>query len=43
MTDTASMTSQPGAAIPADDPSRKLAVASSDDPKMRHISLAGDT
>jgi hypothetical protein len=30
------------AAIPADDPSRKLSVASPDDPTARHISLVGD-
>jgi quercetin dioxygenase-like cupin family protein len=34
-------TSQPGAAVPADDPNRKLTVANPDDPKMRHIAVAG--
>jgi hypothetical protein len=37
MTDTSS------AAIPADDASRKLALANPDDPAMRHISVAGGT
>jgi quercetin dioxygenase-like cupin family protein len=37
----ANMTSQPGAAVPADDPNRKLTVANPDDPKMRHTAVAG--
>jgi quercetin dioxygenase-like cupin family protein len=37
----ADTTTQPGAAIPPDDANRKLAVANPDDPKMRHISVAG--
>jgi quercetin dioxygenase-like cupin family protein len=37
----ANTTSQPGAAVPADDPNRKLTVANPDDPKMRHIAVAG--
>jgi quercetin dioxygenase-like cupin family protein len=43
MTDTASTSSQPGSAIPADDPQRKLTVADPDTSKMRHISVAGGT
>jgi quercetin dioxygenase-like cupin family protein len=43
MTDTARTSSQPGAAIPADDPNRKLTVADPDSPAMRHISVAGNT
>jgi quercetin dioxygenase-like cupin family protein len=34
-------TTLPGAAIPPDDASRKLTVANADDPKMRHLSIAG--
>jgi hypothetical protein len=30
-------------AIPPDDASRKLTVANPDDPKMRHLSIAGGT
>ncbi len=36
-------TSQPGSAIPADDPNRKLTVSDSDSDKLPHISVAGDT
>ena len=36
-------TAQPGAAIPPDDANRKLTVANPEDPKMRHISVAGGT
>lgn len=43
MTDTDSTSSQPASAIPADDPRRELTVANPDAPKMRHISIAGDT
>ena len=43
MTDSARSPSQPEAAIPADDPQRKLTVANPDSPKMRHVSIAGDT
>ena len=32
-----------GAAIPPDDANRKLTVADPDDPKLRHISVAGGT
>jgi quercetin dioxygenase-like cupin family protein len=38
MTDT-----QRGAAIPADDPERKLALVRNDDPDLRFVSVAGDT
>jgi quercetin dioxygenase-like cupin family protein len=34
---------QSGAAIPPDDVTKKLTVANPDDPKMRHISVAGGT
>jgi hypothetical protein len=37
----ANTTTQPGAAIPPDDANRKLTVADPDDPKLRHISVAG--
>jgi len=43
MIDSAESPSQPEAAIPADDPQRKLTVANPDSPKMRHVSIAGDT
>jgi quercetin dioxygenase-like cupin family protein len=36
-------TTQPGAAIPPDDATRKLVLANADDPKARHISVAGGT
>jgi len=34
---------QPGAAIPPDDANNKLTLADPDDPKLRHISIAGGT
>jgi quercetin dioxygenase-like cupin family protein len=37
----ADTTTRPGAPIPPDDPNRKLTVANPDDPKMRHIAVAG--
>jgi len=37
------MSTPPRAAIPPDDASRKLTLANPDDPKMRHISVAGGT
>ncbi len=43
MADTASTSSQPGSAIPPDDPRRALTVAHPDARQMRHISVAGDT
>ena len=36
-------TTRPGAEIPADDPTRELTVANPEDPKSRHISVAGGT
>src|ERR1700687_3723635 len=43
MANTTSATTRPGAAIPPDDTNNKLTVATPDDPKMRHISVAGGT
>ena len=43
MTNTALTSLQLGAAIPPDNPHRELSVASSDDPKARHIGIAGNT
>jgi hypothetical protein len=43
MANTTSTTTEPGAAIPPDDANRKLMVANPEDPKMRHISVAGGT
>lgn len=43
MTDSANKTAPPQAAIPADDPNRKLAAANPDDPKTRFVSVVGDT
>lgn len=43
MTNTASTSSQPGSAIPADDPGRKLTVADPDGAGIRHVSVVGDT
>src|SRR6202171_4310044 len=43
MATTTGTTAQPGAAIPPDDASRKLTVADPDDPKLRHVSVAGGT
>ena len=43
MFDIAHKTTQPAAAIPADDPSRKLSVIDPDDPALRHIAVVGDT
>ena len=34
---------QPGAAIPPDDPNRKLSVAEPDDPQLRHVAVVGGT
>jgi quercetin dioxygenase-like cupin family protein len=36
-------TTRPGAEIPADDPTRELTLANPEDPKSRHISVAGGT
>jgi quercetin dioxygenase-like cupin family protein len=43
MTDTTGTAAQPGAAIPPDNANSKLTVANPDDPRMRHISVAGGT
>ncbi len=43
MTDPAGNATHPEPAIPADDPNRKLAVVSPDDPDMRFVSVVGDT
>src|ERR1700685_1377308 len=43
MTDSAQSPPEPEAGIPADNPQRKLTVANPDNPKMRHVSIAGDT
>ena len=42
MTDTV-QTTQPGAAIPADDPARTLSIVHPDDPGLRHVAVVGDT
>ena len=39
----ANSTTQPQASIPPDDAARKLTLANPDDPKSRHISVAGGT
>jgi quercetin dioxygenase-like cupin family protein len=38
-----SETAQPGAAIPPDDPNRKLSVAQPDDPALRYVAVVGGT
>jgi hypothetical protein len=43
MSDTTHPSFQPGSAIPADDPQRKLTVVDPDDPALRHISIVGGT
>ena len=43
MLETVQRTTQPGSAIPADDPSRKLSVIDPDDPTLRHVAVVGDT
>jgi len=43
MANTISTSTQHRAAIPPDDVNNKLTVANPDDPKMRHISVAGGT
>jgi quercetin dioxygenase-like cupin family protein len=40
---SADTTPHAGAAIPADDPTRRLALANPEDPKLRHVSVAGGT
>jgi quercetin dioxygenase-like cupin family protein len=43
MPNVAHASSQPGSAIPADDPSRTLTIADPDGADMRHVSVVGDT
>ena len=43
MSDAAGATLQPNAAIPADDPNRKLTVADPDSSKVRHVAVVGGT
>jgi mannose-6-phosphate isomerase-like protein (cupin superfamily) len=43
MTDSSTASSASTAAIPADDPSRKLSLIDPDDPKLRHVAVVGDT
>ena len=43
MSNTTGTTTGPGAAIPPDDANRRLTVANPEDPKMRHVSVAGGT
>jgi len=43
MAKTVNTTDQPRAAIPPDNVNNKLTLASPDDPKMRHVSVAGGT
>jgi quercetin dioxygenase-like cupin family protein len=43
MTNTVDKSASSGAGIPADDASRRLTVADPEDPKLRHVSVAGGT
>ncbi len=43
MSNTTGTTTGPGAAIPPDDANRRFTVANPEDPKMRHVSVAGGT
>src|SRR5258707_9165657 len=43
MPDATGTTTQPGAAIPPDNANNKLTVANPEDPRMRHVSVAGGT
>jgi quercetin dioxygenase-like cupin family protein len=43
MANPTGMTTQPGAEIPADDPTRELTLANPEDSKSPHISVAGGT
>jgi quercetin dioxygenase-like cupin family protein len=43
MTETTGSTAQPDGTLPSDDTSRKLTVANPEDPKMRHVAVAGGT
>ena len=43
MPDTTGTSTQPGAALPPDNANNKLTVANPEDPRMRHVSVAGGT
>src|SRR5580698_3720110 len=43
MTNTANTTSHAGATLPADDATRRLAMANPEEPTLRHVSVAGGT
>jgi len=43
MSDNAPTSNASGAAIPADDPKRKLTVVDPDSPHLRHVAVVGDT
>src|SRR3954454_16603110 len=43
MANPSGTTTQPGAQIPPDDPTRELTLANAEDPKSHHISVAGGT
>jgi quercetin dioxygenase-like cupin family protein len=43
MANTTGTTTGPGATLPPDDTNRQLTVANPDDPKLRHVSVAGGT
>ena len=43
MANTTGTTTQPGTGIPPDDANRKITLSNPDDPKLRHISVAGGT
>ena len=43
MPDATGTTTQPGAALPPDNANNKLTVANPEDPRMRHVSVAGGT
>ncbi|HTO66870.1 MAG TPA: cupin domain-containing protein [Bradyrhizobium sp.] len=43
MTNSSDVAGAPGLAIPPDDVTRKLTLANPDDPKARHVSVAGGT
>jgi quercetin dioxygenase-like cupin family protein len=43
MPDTTGATTQPGAALPPDNANNKLTVANPEDPRLRHVSVAGGT
>src|SRR5471032_2293483 len=43
MTDSSTTSPTSAAAIPADDPNRKLSLIDRDDPALRHVAVVGDT